>query len=98
MHTGSLMFEEHRQDPRHPIDLPLRLGDGAQGVARNISSSGMYIEIRGRKPQEPTILVEMDVPGERMKFRGQGKIVRMDHLDDVTGIAVHLEDAKLELA
>jgi hypothetical protein len=92
------MFDEHRREPRLDIDLPLKLGDGAQAIARNISPSGMYIELRGNRTPDGTIRVEMEVPGERMTFRGQGKIVRMDHGDDVTGIAVHFDDAQLQLA
>ena len=92
------MFDEHRREPRLPIDLPIKLGDGMEGMGRNISPSGMYIELRGSRPQEGTILVEMDVPGEQMKFRGQGKIVRMDHLEEFTGIAVRFDDAELQLS
>lgn len=91
------MFEEHRREPRQPVDLPLRLDGGTEGVARNISPSGIYIEILGREPNGTTIVVEMNVPGEGMTFRGRGKIVRMDHRDERTGIAVRLDDAKLEL-
>ena len=92
------MFEELRQEPRQAIDLPLRLADGSEGVARNISPSGMYIEIRGHHPQAPHVSVEMEVPGERMTFRGHGRIVRVDHRDDVTGLAGHIEEATLEPA
>ena len=92
------MFDEHRREPRLPIDLPLKLGDGMQGVGRNISPSGMYIELRGAQPQDGTILVEMEVPGEKMTFRGMGKIVRMDHLEECTGIAERFDDAQLQLA
>jgi hypothetical protein len=92
------MFDEHRSEPRLPIDLPLKLDGGAQGIARNISPTGIYIELRGSAPGATTVRVEMEVPGEGMTFRGHGKIVRMDHREDVTGIAVHLDDAKLELA
>lgn len=98
MHTGWAMFEELRQEPRQPIELPLKLGDGAEGVARNISPSGMYIEVPGVQPQATTIVVEMNVPGEGMTFRGRGRIVRMDRREAHTGIAVHLEETKLELA
>lgn len=92
------MFEELRREPRQPVDLPLKITDGAPGVARNVSPSGMYIEIRGQRPEETKIAVEMDVPGERMTFRGHGRIVRMDHRDGVTGIAVHFEGAELQPA
>ena len=92
------MFDEHRREPRQHLDLPIRLGDGGAGIARNISASGMYLEIRGQRLGQESVSVEMDVPGERMTFRGQGRIVRMDHRDGLTGIAVHFEDAQLQLA
>jgi hypothetical protein len=90
------MFTEHRHDPRQSIELPIRLSDGSEGVVRNISPSGMYLEVRGDRPGEGTVCVEMEVPGERMTFRGLGRIVRMDHRDGVTGIAVRFDDAKLQ--
>lgn len=93
-HTPA-MFTEHRNDPRQNIELPVRLGDGSEGVVRNISPSGMYLEIRGNRPGQGTLCVEMEVPGERMVFRGEGHIVRMEHHDGLTGIAVHFDEAKL---
>jgi hypothetical protein len=89
------MFDEHRHDPRQSIELPIRLGDGSQGVVRNISPSGMYLEVHGNTSGNGSISVEMEVPGERMVFRGQGRIVRMEHHDGLTGIAVRFDDAKL---
>lgn len=94
-HTAR-MFTEHRLDPREDVDLPVRLGDGSRGIARNISPSGLYLEIRGEPPETPQIYVEMDVPGERFAFRSHGTIVRMDHRPGMTGIAVRLEEPQLE--
>ncbi|MEJ6022527.1 PilZ domain-containing protein [Ramlibacter sp. PS4R-6] len=90
------MFTENRHDPRQSVELPIRLGDGSEGVARNVSPSGLYLEIRGQPPEEPMIFLEMDVPGEGFTFRSHGKVVRMDHRDGVTGIAVRLEEPHLE--
>ena len=90
------MFTEHRLDPRQSVELPVRLGDGSQGIARNISPSGMYLEIRGEPPADPLIYMEMDVPGEHLAFRSHGRIVRLEHGPGFTGIAVRLEEPQLE--
>lgn len=90
------MFNEQRLDPRQAVELPVRLGNGSEGIARNISPSGLYLEIRGEAPDEPMIYVEMEVPQEKMTFRSHGRIVRMDHREGLTGIAVRLEEPQLE--
>lgn len=89
------MFLEQREDPRHAVELPLKLGDGSEAVARNISASGMYIEIRGDRPANGTIFVELDVPDTGMRLSASGHIVRLEHREGVTGIAVRLESPQL---
>ena len=93
-HTGR-MFEEHRVEPRQPIEAPLRM-DGTEAIARNISPSGMYVEIRGDRPVDGTVIIEMEWPEEHLRFRAQGRIVRMEHRDGLTGIALKLESPQLE--
>lgn len=90
------MFTEQRLEPREAVALPLRLGDGSAAVTRDISLSGMYLEIRGSPNLAGTLLFEMDLQEVHMKFTAHGRIVRLEHHDGFTGIAVRLDSPRLE--
>lgn len=90
------MFTEQRNEPRQPINRPVKLTGGEDAVVRNISPSGMYLEIRGSAPQQGSIVIEMTLPEAGMKFTARGQIVRMEHREGLTGIAVKLEAPQLE--
>lgn len=90
------MFTEQRVEPREPLALPLKLGDGSSAVTRDISPSGMYLEIRGDHQIGGTVFFEMDLADAKMKFTAEGQIVRLEHRDGVTGVALRLVSPKLE--
>jgi len=90
------MFTENRIEPREPMALQLKLGDGSTGVTRDISPSGMFLEIRGDHDLSGTVFFEMDLAAARMKFTSEGRIVRIEHRDGLTGIAIRLISPHLE--
>ncbi len=90
------MFVEQRIEPREPLQLPLRLGDGVEAVTRDISPSGMYLEIRGDHLIGGTVFFEMDLAEAHMRFSAEGRIVRLEHRDGVTGVALRLIAPRLE--
>jgi hypothetical protein len=90
------MFIEQRNEIREPVALPLRLGDGISAVTRDISPSGMYLEIRGDAEIGAKLFFEMDLADARMKFTAEGHVVRLEHRDGRTGIAVKLVSPRLE--
>jgi hypothetical protein len=94
-HTAS-MFIEQRIENRESVALPLRLGDGINAVTRDISPSGMYLEIRGDAEIGTKLFFEMDLADARMKFTAEGHVVRLEHRDGFTGIAVKLVSPRLE--
>ena len=89
-------FVEHRSEPREALVLPVRLGDGSEALTRDISPSGMYFEIRGDPGLRGTLLLEMEFGEANMKFSAEGRIVRIEHREGCTGIAVKLLSPKLE--
>jgi hypothetical protein len=91
------MFEEHRAEPRESLALPLKLGDGCSAVTRDISASGMYLEIAGEHEMTGLVVFEMHLTHARMKFTAEGEIVRVEHKAGHTGIAVKLRTPRLEL-
>ena len=89
-------FVEQRSEPREPLALPLKLEDGAEAVTRDVSPSGMYLQIRGQHQLGGTIFFEMDLDEAKMKFTAEGRIVRIEHADGHTGIALKLVSPRLE--
>jgi hypothetical protein len=90
------MFVEQRVEPRESLALPLKMGDGSAAVTRDISASGMYLEIRGEHQIGGSVFFEMDLDDLRMKFTAEGQIVRIEHSEGKTGIAVKLRSPRLE--
>ena len=90
------MFVEQRIEPRESLALPLKLSDGYSAVTRNISASGMYLQIPGHATLTGSVVFEMHLAGARMKFIAQGEIVRVENLADSTGVAIRLHASRLE--
>lgn len=90
------MFIEQRVEPREQLALPLKLGDGLQAVTRDISASGMYIEIAGLHTMTGPVMFEMHLADVHMKFTAEGEIVRIEHREGNTGVAVKLRAPRLE--
>ena len=90
------MFTERRTEPREALALPLKLGDGSSAVTRDLSASGMFLEIAGLHALNGHVVFEMHVADAKMKFTAQGEIVRVEHKDGNTGVAVKLHAPRLE--
>jgi hypothetical protein len=91
-----MKFVENRIEPREQVALPLQLGEGLRGMTRDISPSGMYLEIRGDHELGGTLVFEMLVDEANMRFTSEGRIVRVEHRDGCTGIAVKLLSPRIQ--
>jgi hypothetical protein len=89
------MFTEQRVDPREPLALPLKMGDHT-AVTRDISASGMYLEMSGCHALGGAVVFEMDLTDARIRFCAEGEIVRIEHAGGKTGVAVRLLSARLQ--
>lgn len=92
----ALMFIEQRIEPREALALPLKLGDGCPAVTRNISPSGIYLEVNGWHHITGFVVFEMDLPDGGLKLTSEGEIVRVEHAPGKTGIAVRLMSPRLQ--
>jgi hypothetical protein len=90
------MFIEQRSEPREPVALPLKLGDGSPAVTRNISPSGMYFEMNGWHHMAGAVVFEMHLTDGQLKFTAEGEILRIVHAYGKTGVAVRLLSPKLQ--
>ena len=89
------MFVEQRLDSREALALPLKIGEHA-AVTRDISASGMYLEMSGRHDVRGPLLFEMDLADAHIRFSAEGEIVRIEHSEGKTGVAVRLLSARLQ--
>lgn len=90
------MFSEQRREPRELLALPLKLGDGSSAVTRDVSASGMYLEIDGLHQLTGLVVFEMNLSGARMKLTAEGEIVRIEHREGSTGVAVKLRTPRIQ--
>jgi hypothetical protein len=92
------MTNKRRIEPRERVDLPLQLGDGQAGIARDISASGIFIETDSdqRMGSLVDVEIELDTPGGPMKLKAKGRIVRIESEGERKGVAVKLVTSKLE--
>lgn len=80
---------ERRTDQREPLQLEVHLADGGTGLTRNVSSSGMLIDIECSPPPGSVIDFAFSLPtaGGRLDFQARGEVVRM-HTNTSGGTAV----------
>lgn len=86
-----------RREPRFPSCFAVTL-EGGEGVARNVSASGIYFETRVRL--QPGALVRFTVDyepqaGGALKMHCQGRVVRIEELDERFGIGACIEELGL---
>lgn len=90
------MFIEQRVEPRESLELPLKLGDGQAAVTRDMSASGMYLEIGGWHDLDGWVVFEMHLAHSGIKFTAEGEVVRVEHANGKTGVAVRLIAPRLQ--
>lgn len=88
------MVTERRLHPREDLALPLDLDGENSAVTRNVSASGLYLEILG--PYRPRRLVAFDMQRGRLKFTAEVELVRLDYGLSKTGVALKFASAKLK--
>jgi len=92
------MFIEQRREPREPVALPLKLGDGCPAVTRNISPSGMYFEVDGWHHMAGAVVFEMHLTDGQLTFTAEGEVLRVVYAHGMTGVAVRLASPRLAVA
>ena len=92
------MENENRTETREQISLPLKLDDGLSAVTLDISASGLFFETDAEQRVGSLIEVEIDLdtPSGPIKFKAQGKIVRIEPHGTRMGVGVELLSSRLE--
>ena len=94
--TLRCMFIEQRAEPRERLALALRLRDGNHAVTRDISASGLFFEMAGEQNVRGLVDFEMELLDLMVKFSAVGRIVRVEHRFNTTGVAVMLIEPRLD--
>lgn len=91
------MKTEHRGELRERVALPIRTSEGGTGVTRDVSSTGLFVELNGVAPSdvELDLTVDLSVVGRAMLMQCRGDVVRVEPRGDRTGMAVRLTASKL---
>ena len=91
--------KNHRREERLDAVMPVQL-ENALGVTRDISASGMFLEMDATYAVGSTIEVALDLmmPWGKALFRCTGKVIRMERRQKRVGIAVQFTDVLPEAA
>ena len=88
-----------RREERVPTELPVRLDEGASGVAKNVSASGVFFETSGDHApgSEISFVIELDGPEGKLELNCKGRIVRVEQRDGKVGVAAKIIDSNMRL-
>jgi hypothetical protein len=90
---------EARVATRYKADVPVLAG-GGQGVARDLSSSGVFFETDGSftagQPIEFSIVLEHLYPDRPVRLNCKGSIVRVEQKGKKVGVATTIDSYTIE--
>lgn len=85
------MADDQRHCKRFDVQLPVLINEG-QGVARDISTNGIFI-VQSRRQEKGTPInfwVQMNTSAGAMKLRGEGEICRIEQAGDQVGLGIRI--------
>lgn len=87
------MAVQDRRSPRLNVTIPVRL-DGAEGTSRNISATGLYLQIDRKREyfvgEEVDFEIELELPSGESLMSSRGEVVRTEDLGDRLGVAIKI--------
>lgn len=94
------MKEELRSEPRERVALPISASDGVGGATRDVSATGLYLELCSDEPlgTQIDLTVELDVGGRMILLKCHGQVVRVERNANRVGLAIKMQDSRLESA
>lgn len=85
---------ENRTAERVRALLPVLMGEGRQGLTRDVSASGAFFEtdVSYRIGSVVRFAINLETPWGPARFDYRGKIVRLERHDGTLGVAVRFTD------
>lgn len=92
------MHADQRSEPRESVTLPVTTRQGAVGLTRDISPSGLFLQVDGLQSIGTLVELEiaLDTPGGPMKLHATGEVVRVEVKDGKTGVGLKFLASRLE--
>ena len=93
-HTKPRRTRENRIAERVRALLPVLMGEGHQGLTRDVSASGAFFETDAsyRIGSVVRFAINLETPWGPARFDYRGKIVRLERHDGTLGVAVRFTD------
>ena len=88
------MHEERRRAQRYRLAAPVALQDGSTGMTRDISTEGIYFETERAHSIGDTVNLSVHL-GEA-SIQCEGRVVRLEQVEDKFGIAVDLTSYRFD--
>ena len=79
---------------RHPVSFPISVGP-SKGVAKGISTTGIYFEIDQKQKVGSKIdfVLDLETPGGPIQVQCHGTVVRIEEKSDRVGIAATINES-----
>ena len=92
--------QEQRKEERVAAALRVKLSDDMVGIARDVSPSGVYLEMAASTAPGTTLSFQIDFPtaGGILRLSCTGEVVRVDQRDGRVGVGVRIVESKLQQA
>lgn len=93
------MSKERRTELRETLALPVSIGHRAQGVTRDLSESGAFVETDWDQSLDGVLDLEFTLASPQVRFRfvAQGAVLRTEPVGDRLGVAVQLLATRMEI-
>ena len=95
------MAKEPRRHNRVETEVPVELDDGSSALTRNISPAGIYFVGDGHPKKGQLIRFTLEFvnpadPSGKMLLACQGEVVRVDDAGGRYGVAVQINESRIE--
>lgn len=79
---------------RHPVSFPISIGP-SKGIAKDISTTGIYFEIDQRQKigSEIDFVLDLDTPGGPIQVQCSGTVIRIEEKPGRIGIAATINES-----
>lgn len=90
-----MFLTERRHYSRKSIALALHLQDGRQARTVNVCEAGLYVVVPAGAKIDEWSALELALPRGGLRLRAMAQVVRIDDLEEATGIALRLHRPRL---
>ena len=91
------MPRNSRKFDRVNADLPIRVDNGASGITRNLSPTGLFFVLESgfELNQRITFTLDFDTPTGRLQLNGTAEVVRVEDAHGKTGVGARIVESRL---